>query len=140
MSRSWVVTASARCARSIQYRLDAGTSPRPGTNHCSRSSWSLFIALSFAPFKQKEHECLLRVKSIFCFVEDHRIRAVRDLGRYFFADVRRQTVHEQEIGPGRGGEPLVDLIWGQELQSSIAVGFTTHGGPHVGVDDVGVPN
>ena len=37
------------------------------------------------------------MQAVLGLVEDHRLRPVHDLGRHFFAAVRRQAMHEHGI-------------------------------------------
>src|SRR5438045_7997660 len=78
------------------------------------------------------------MEAVFGLVEHDGVWAVDDAGRDFLAAMGGQAVHDDGVGLGGGQELVVNLVGQQAGFALGGLGFLAHGGPDVGVEDVGV--
>ena len=77
------------------------------------------------------------MKTVFGFIENHRLRPVYDVVGDFVAAVSRQTVHEESILVRQAHQIGVDPVGFQGLAPVLHVGFFFQL-PGVGDDEVGI--
>ena len=87
--------------------------------------------------QQLYEQGLLDVQPIFRLLEDEALRPVHDRRGDLLAAVRGETVHRDGIRSGCGHQRVVDAVGDEGVAPFLRLGFLAHGGPRVGVHDVG---